>query len=130
MAPFRSEYADASAADHPPNRVKNWPLGGPPFHKIHAGRPIARARDNDGMTDEPSRVVKVRIQAGGREVELESAATGTEIESLAATALALWKATAGAEPNDGRNLFGLVAAERATERAPSSTMDWPVDVPQ
>jgi hypothetical protein len=40
--------------------------------------------------------VKVRIDAGGREVELETSDPSSTVDNLAALALALWRATSGA----------------------------------
>jgi hypothetical protein len=75
--------------------------------------------------------VKVRIDAGGREIELETTDTRESVDALATTALALWKATDQAlyRPEAG-SLFGLVASERAPKRGPSSTLQEPVDVPE
>ena len=74
--------------------------------------------------------VKVRIDAGGREVELETTDPATTVDSLAAVALTLWRATAdAAHPVEGRG-FGLIASERAGEQRTSSTMDWPVESPR
>lgn len=73
--------------------------------------------------------VKVRIDAGGREIELETSEPTATATALAATAFALWTATGAANP-DGRGTFGLISSERSGDRAPSSTMDWPVDVPR
>jgi hypothetical protein len=74
--------------------------------------------------------VKIRIDAGGREVEVETPASGATVEHLAAVALMLWRETADApHPVDSRG-FGLVSTERARERVPSSTMDYPIDNPE
>jgi hypothetical protein len=74
---------------------------------------------------------KVRIDAGGREIELETTDARASVDALATTALALWTATdEAAYRREARSLFGLVASERASERDPSSTLKEPVEVPQ
>jgi hypothetical protein len=99
-------------------------------------------RNNHLMTDEndpapPAPVaaaghtVRVRIDAGGREIELETSGLAATIDALALTAFALWKATGDtAHAPEARSLFGLVASERSAERGASSTMDWPVETPR
>jgi hypothetical protein len=79
---------------------------------------------------DPVRQVKVRIDAGGREIEIECSDPSATAEGVSLTALALWRATSGAvTPSDGPASFGLTA-DRGTDRGPSSTIAVPVDVPQ
>jgi hypothetical protein len=72
-------------------------------------------------------VVKVRVDAGGREVEVE--APGSTVEGLAAVALMLWRQTADAPYPVTSQGFGLVSAERAEACVVSTTMACPVENP-
>lgn len=57
--------------------------------------------------------MKVRIDAGGREVEIDCADTNTTPREVAAEALAIWKATGG---NDGVG-YGFTAGGGMTTGA-------------
>lgn len=53
--------------------------------------------------------MKVSIDAGGRKVELECSDANVTVDSIGATALELWQATAGSvQPSEG-SAFGLSA---------------------
>lgn len=59
--------------------------------------------------------MKVRIDAGGREVEIECSGDNVSVKDIAAEALSVWSATAGArEPSDGP-AFGLTLGERSPD---------------
>jgi hypothetical protein len=74
---------------------------------------------------------RVRIDAGGREIELESTVADADVNALATTALALWRATAVTTTDpEARSLFGLVTSERAADRTASSTLEEPVEAPR
>jgi len=73
--------------------------------------------------------MKVRIDAGGREVEIECSGDNVSVRDVAAEALAMWHSTDGAtEPSPGP-AFGL-AAQLAHDRPPSSTMRRHPGVPE
>jgi hypothetical protein len=82
------------------------------------------------LTPTAAMSLRVRIDAGGREIELETTEPAATVDGLAQVALSLWKATGEPAPPARGGQFGLVASERATDRSPSSSMDWPVTVPE
>lgn len=73
--------------------------------------------------------MKVRIDAGGRQVEIECGDTNVSYEGVANKALAVWKETAGANGSAGPAV-GFMSAERSREHDPSSTMRMRPGVPQ
>lgn len=62
--------------------------------------------------------MKVRIDAGGRAVEVECGDAGTSAREVLAEALAAWKATDGAKATEAA--YGFVAAERRVNGSPMS----------
>lgn len=62
--------------------------------------------------------MKVRIDAGGREVEVECPAENVSVKEVVAEALAAWKATDGAaQPGDGP-AFGFSHERRGWQTSP------------
>ncbi len=87
------------------------------------------ATDTQTATAAPT--LKVRIDAGGREIELETSHATQSVDTLVATALRLWQATDDAlHPTQARSAFGLVSSERARHTNPTSTMDYPLESPR
>lgn len=74
--------------------------------------------------------MKVRIDAGGREVEIECADINMSPRELAAEALAIWRCTDGAAaPSPGPG-FGLTGSEIALERSASSAAPMGMEIAQ
>lgn len=56
--------------------------------------------------------LKVRIDAGGREVEIECGSENVSPEQVADKVLAMWQATDGVKPpSDGPGSYGFIAAD-------------------
>lgn len=72
--------------------------------------------------------MKVRIDADGREVEIECGDANVTYEGVADKALAVWQATDGA--GGGGPAYGFVSAERSPDRYPSSAMRRTPGVPE
>ena len=66
--------------------------------------------------------MKVRIDAAGRQVEIECGDANVTYEGVADKALAVWESTGGAGSGVGPGAYGFVAAERSRDRRPSSAM--------
>lgn len=68
--------------------------------------------------------MKVSIDAGGREVEIECSDANVSVSAVATEALMLWRATEGATLPAAGPAFGLglAAVDLATDRTPTTTM--------
>ncbi len=73
--------------------------------------------------------MKVRIDAGGRQVEIECGEAGTSYRELADKALEVWTGTEGASSSEGP-AYGFVSVERSRDRDPSSTIRRHPGVPE
>jgi hypothetical protein len=73
--------------------------------------------------------MKVRIDAAGRQVEIECGDANVTYEGVADKALAVWQSTDGAGSNAGP-AYGFVSAERSRDRDPSSAMRRTPGVPE
>lgn len=75
--------------------------------------------------------MRVHINAGGRQVEIECGDANVTPESIAAQALAVWERTAGATPpSDGPASGGPVSLGFGASRPASTSMRRPNGVPQ
>jgi hypothetical protein len=72
--------------------------------------------------------VKVRIDAGGREVEIECADANVTADTIGEKALELWRATEGAKASEGP-AYGLQAGF-GPDRAATTAARRPMGVPE